>query len=352
MPVLPNPILDLQTGIGQARYEIRFQVLDQNLSDIGWVYPLKATGVTAATSGSIKRQLSGVVFNEPDLRELNPFRDRIKPYMVLEDGTYWPLGVFVFTNAAKHLGSFVSTLAVTLMDQEFILSQGIVAASGVNPGGSLLTAISTLLDQAGVQYRNIPATSTATAETAIAWPVGTARLKMITDICKLAGWLPPYFDNDGGFVIKAPPSALSNPDHEYTTDRAQHATVTENQNLLSAPNVFIVLCNGAAKSDISAVAYVDPALPFSVENRGYAVPSVTRAQGISSTQQAQTMADALAAGGAHGYKNVDFTGPPDPRHDLFQTVDWMGTIYRELKFDLQFAGMMTHSLTIGGFANG
>lgn len=351
MPVPANRILDLATGIGQVQYTVLFQVLDQDLNVKGEIQSLTPTTIAASTAAQIKRQLSGFTMNEEDLNRVNLFTDRIKPSVILEDGTEWPLGVYVFTDSAKKVGTYVSTLTTTLMDQDYILSQGTEFPYGVNPGGSITDAINFILDESNIWNRDIPGDASVRVGDPLNWPPGTARSAMLKVLCDLAGWLPPYFDNNGVCIIR-PPSDVNNtePDHYYETRRVAYNTLVENENLLQAPNVYIVISTGPSKAEISAKAEVDADLPFSVPNRGFVIPSIHRTQGLTSTRQAQEMADALAQAGSSGFKNVFFTGPPDPRHDLFQTVEFEGVIYNEVDWNLPLRGAQhTHSLTLVGF---
>lgn len=354
--VTPNPLLDMSPGLGQVASTVRYVVVDRNLEAIGRVKPLQAQSVSANTSGAIKRQLQGFVLGEPDMRGINPFTDRIKPYWVLEDGTEWPLGVFVFTDLAEHVGTYVSTTEVALMDQGFLLEQQTRLPFSLPPGGRILPAVLDLVGQVGIVVRDVPSTSGAAVSTPYSRPIGTQRSEILKDLCLLAGWLPYYFDNNGTFVIRTPPNVITDaPDHVYAGDRVQYATPVKKSNGLNAPNTFVVVGTSPSKGDISAFAYVDPTLDFSVPNRdGLEVVSTTRAEGIENTAQAQTMADTLAAS-ADGYESISFDGPADPRHDLFQTVQWSnGVVYRELSWDLTLkpGGFHSHVITLGGFPSG
>lgn len=346
-----NPLLDLDPGIGEIRAMWRFRVLDRGLELIGTVKPLAATGISAAVGGSIKRRINGVIFNETDLRDLNLYQDRIQPVYALEDGTEWACGVYLFTDAAKNVGTYTSTMAVTLMDQDYLLDQVTQESFGLPNAGSIVPAVHVLLDQANIVHRIVPESATATVADPVNWPAGTSRLKIITDLSKLAGWLPPYFDNRGVFVLRQPPDIdRVIPDHTYAPNRVAYSTMITDENLLTAPNVYTVIGSGPSQGEIVASAEVDAALSYSVQNRGYKIISISRPQGLTSTEQAQQMANAQAAAGA-GYRGVRFTGPPDPRHDLFDTVDFLGTTYRETGWELGFApgAAHSHTITLGGF---
>lgn len=354
MTVPANPLLDLAPGVGQVASTVRFQVLDRDLEVVGDVRPLRAESIAGKTSGTVKRSLSGFRLDERALRSVDPFKHRIRPWWVLEDGTEWPLGVFVFTDAAARRSTYVDVLETTLLDQDYMLDQGTRFTFGVPAGGAILPAVQEVVGQVRLTNVRWPEGSSAAVADPVVWPAGTSRLKIISDLCNLAGWLPPHFDNNGVLVIRTPPDIDRDaPDHIYSAanSRVIRATIVENDNLLDAPNVYVVVCSGPSDGEIAASASVDPDLPFSVENRRFEIVEVVRVQGLTSTAQAQQMADALAASAGTGFKNVQFDGFADPRHDLFQTVEWEGFVYREVEWSLKLkpGGPHSHTLTRGGF---
>lgn len=360
MPVTPNPLLDLVPGVGQVANTIQWNVLTRGLEDTGQrLHPFASGSITANTASQVKRNLSGFVLGEVDWRSTNLFTALIQPIWVLEDGSGplggWPCGVFMFTDDALHLGTYASTLETTLMDQGYILSQKTKEPFSVAPGGSILVAVASILDQVGVTQRTLPQNDKAIGDPN-SWPAGTQRVTILNYLCNAAGWLPGFFDNYGQYVIQVPPDLnTEQPDHTYHGNRVQYGTPVTHANTLTAPNTIVVIGTGPSKGDISAIAYVDPSLPYSVPNRGgLEVVDVRQMQGLTDSAQAQQIANTIAAN-APGYQNQLFTGPADPRHDLYQTVEYMdGTVYRELSFtlDTKEGGFMPHVLTLGGWATG
>lgn len=354
MAVTPNPLLDLDPGIGQVASTVRFEIVDRDLVVIGNVVPLAADSISVNTSGTAKRELTGFRLDPQTLRDIDPFSNRIKPSWILEDGTEWPLGVFVFTGSTLHRGTYVSTLDTTMTDQDAILDQGTRSTFGIGQRGWILPAVEDLLGEVRITNVVLPWGSQAIVADPVVWPAGESRLKILTDLSKLAGWLPPYFDNNGYLIVRVPPDVNHDPpDHVYssTKSRVLRDTIVEHDDLLSAPNVYVVTCSGPSSGEITATAQVDASLPFSVQNRRFEVVEVERAQGINSTEQAQQMANTKAAAAGSGYKNVQFDGFADPRHDMFQTVEWDSEMYRETGWNLRLTpgGSHSHTLTQGGF---
>lgn len=357
MPVTANPLLDLVPGVGTIQSDVRWVVLTRALEDTGIrLHPFSADRIDANTGSQIKRNLFNVVFGEEDIRSVDLFKALLQPQWVLEDGTSWPMGAFMFTDESLHLGTYASTSQVTLMDQGYVLSLKMKEPFAITPGGSILAAVGTLLDQVGIAHRVLPVTDQAIADPN-SWPAGTQRQTIIDYLCKAAGWLPGYFNNAGVYIIRVPPNLdIEQPDHIYHGNRVSRPSPVSQANTLKAFNTFVVIGTGPSKGDISAVAYVDPSLPYSVPNRGgLEVVETIPMQGLVSSSQAQQIADSRASS-AVGYQGQTFAGPPDPRHDLFDTVEYMdGIVYRELSWSLPLVstgGFMNHVLTLGGFPNG
>lgn len=354
MPVPSNRLLDLAPGVGQVASTIRFEVLTSDLESVGPIRVIGADSISGKSSGNVKRQLSGFKLDERALRTIDPFSMRIKPWWVLEDGTEWPCGVFVFTYAAARLGTYVDLLDTTMLDQDYVLDQGTRATFGVKANGNILDAVRELIGQTRITYTRMPEASTAQAADPIVWPSGTSRLRILNELCVLAGWLPPYFDNDGALVIRSAPDLDNDPpDHTYTSthSRVVAKSIVDNDNMLDAPNVYIVIGSGPSTSEVVGIAQVAAELPFSVENRRFEVVHTERVQGIESNEQAQRMAQAMAAAAGNGFRNVQFDGFPDPRHDLFDTAEWDQVMFRESTWNLRLtpAGPHSHTLTRGGF---
>lgn len=354
MPVTANAILDGDLSIGQVQCSVRYDLLGQDLSPIGTITPLAVGGVSATTSGTIKRTLSGVRISQQDLLDVNPFTDLVLPWFVLGDGTEWPLGVFAFSSLPRRVLSYMDTMDATLLDQGFNLDVESGRSWSIPTRGRVLNLVNAILDQALIPplYRDLPNSDDTQVLGPVAWDAKTHLTVILNDCARLAGWLPPYFDNSGKFVLRAPPDvAYTAPDVTYqlTDGRLLAGSIVENDNTLDAPNLFRVVGASPVGGTIVGEATIAPYLPYSVEKRGRTRPQTTSVQGITSSAQATTMAQAQAAA-APGYKAVEFDATPDPRHDLFMLVAYNQGVYRELGFSLTLPrGPHHHSLTLGGF---
>jgi hypothetical protein len=351
-----NRLLDMEDpAIGGWQSTVRFDLLDQDCQWIGTLETLTADTVTNRTGAGVNRTLSGVTLEEGEFRSINPYVDRVRPTYVLEDGTEWPLGAFMFVDAPVERSSFRNRIPVTLEDQGAVLQYPTTSSLSVGVYGSIMAAIDEVLDAVHIQARSFLPPTTEKVWDPVTWPFNTPRRQIIDELAALAGFLPLWFDNHGFAQLTTPPDVVQRaPDHVYelgATSRVKSQSIVQNDNLLVAPNVYVVSAAGLTQGEVFGKAYVDPWLPWSVENRGFEVPDIYQAQGVGSTVQAQMMAEARAAMDAVAFKQVTFEAVADPRHDTYDVVQFDGFVYREVGWSLKLrpGGTMSHQLVAGGF---
>jgi hypothetical protein len=119
--------------------------------------------------------------------------------------------------------------------------------------------------------------------------------------------------------------------------------------LLDAPNRFIVISNGAVSASAAAIPIVGrydipSSAPHSIANRGFVIPSVEE-------RQLDTQAQADAAARNLGQRQTIFerttlSTAPDPRHDGYDVIRWQGENWLELGWSLPMAegAAMTHTM--------
>lgn len=358
MPYTANRLLDLDAGVGEVRCAVRWEVLDSTLTVIGEVTPYaQRLSIRNDPQSRIPRTLRGFQLRADDANDINLYRDRLRPTWVYEDGTHWPAGVFVFHDPERHLTTWESPLTAPLRDQWAILDQQVPASFGVPRAGKVAAALRQVVTAAGFAEPVIADTDVAVLDP-IVWPAGTQRRRIIDDLCQLAGFARPYFDNRGILVAAPLPPLEDGPatmpydtgprDGGLNTPRTR---VYENSAVQGAapdlPGAHLVINSGGTTGDISAIAYVDARWPWSPERRGHLVLETHRIQGIESTAAAQRIADELAA--AAPQQAMSFDSPPDPRHDTYDVVRFgsAGDLYREVSWrcDLEPGGVHTHILT-------
>lgn len=338
-------LLDLV--VAQRTSTFRFDVVDVTLNALGQVYPVLACTIENNVDRTIKRTMSGLTLTPSDASLIDTFAHRIRPMMILENGSEWPLGVFLFADASRDRTTAGQMMMGTLVDQALVLDQGISAsislAAGTNVGAALATVI---LGGAGVSAYSIDATTQA-LNAALSWQVGTSRWKVLDDLAMLGGYLAPYFDNSGTLRFRiATDLSATPPTLGYEAGgRILNGSIVESDNLLDAPNRFLLIDTTAPAGAIVGVYDVPSSAPHSYAKRGFYVTKTIEAQGLTATS-ANDAAKAAGQRWAETYRRVTFASPPDPRHDTHDVVQYLGGLYREVSWSMPLVegGDMRHEI--------
>lgn len=314
--------LDLGIGIGTRSDTFRVDLLNTALSLIGTIRVDQATPPTIANNinAAIKRTMTmAPVVGEIDTLDL--FAVRIRPVLILPDGSEHNLGVFLFADRSNQVHSFGSQPTVTLVDQGLIVDQPLPHAFGVTAGGSVKTAIESLLATAGIFDFVVGVDATVTSP--MGWPPGTSRQKAINELARLAGGYSMYFDNNGtARVIESPDIDSPTLTYSPTSARIAAGSVVESDDSLDAPNRFIVIGSTGDANGLPAVGSYDvpTSAPHSVAHRGFVVARVMTVDGIASSAAAVIRARSWARHSSANYRWLSFASPIDPRHDTFDVV--------------------------------
>lgn len=354
-PVLPptdDELLDLVFGLRASTF--RYDLLDAANQPVGVIDVDVTDGpprITNNINRTIKRTMDNLVLPPAVQAEVNPLVHRIKPWMVLSNGSQFPLGVFLFADDTAAEFSFGAFGHGQMVDQGLILDQPAETGSGYSPGTLLVDAIGAEFTKAGLTSWNIDPTITGVVGAAIAWPAGTNRSVICTELCNLAGAYSPFFDNDGLITVRRVDDlATATPELRYFTDarsRIIDATTTRSSDVLDAPNRYIVIDSSAADSPVVAHYDIPRNAPHSFAQRGFYVATVITEDGLQ--DEAAALARAQAAynsGGGAALEHINFASPPDPRHDTFQVVAYDDVNFREQEWSmaLQDGTDMTHHL--------
>lgn len=354
--VTANPILD-DDQLALIGYEHRFDLLDASGNIIGQPQVLEASAVQVNTTSKTLRTISGVSLTSNTWADINPFTDRLRPSVALGDGTVWPLGVFVFSDSERFYDASVYPVDLTLADLSALVDQKALSDVSFPIGTPIVPTIISILVSLGVPFPSIvtDASDSGTIAAAVTWPADTSFLTIVAELAQLGGYFTPYFDNSGRCIIRRPqPIFTADADLFYQpsgTRKVAQDSVKINDGILTAENTVLVIDTAPKAAPISAVAYVNPALPWSKENRnGYRVTKTIRTQGLGSQEQAQSMANAEAVN-LEGFSTVTFASRPDPRHDAYMLIGWAGVIFRELgwTYSLKIGQVQGHTISQGGF---
>jgi hypothetical protein len=148
-------------------------------------------------------------------------------------------------------------------------------------------------------------------------------------------------------VIRAINPAEEIPSIDWDTNRIVISdSVTETDETVSAPNRFIVISNdtGTSKESYTGVYDIPASAPHSIAQRGRIVTKVIDAQ-VRSNFQAMEYARTVGIQQTIA-ERIDVSTLPDPRHDGFAIVKYLGQRWLEIGWSLSLSpgGVMQHTL--------
>jgi hypothetical protein len=352
LTTLPHdPLLDLDAWVGQRQCTFRFHLINGvTRENLGEITPIRGASLTHDTTRTIKRQLDlslGVV----DTAAINVVTDRVSPFMVFPNGQEYPLGTYMFTDASREV--FTSAPAgihtagglanVTLNDEMVLVDQQIIA--GINGVGQNTNAvIQEALAGLPISYTLDP----SPYQSVEAWGVGTNRGQVLEALSLTGDYFSPWFGNDSKLhFIRTFDPATQVPSFNFDVgNKVIREPILETDDLLTAPNTFVVISNSATDPSVAVVgtATVPTTAPHSVANRGFAVTLVKTLQ-LSDNFQATATAQGLA-NRQTVFERVSLTTAPDPRHDSYNVIRWQGTLWLELAWSMSMVegGAMNHLL--------
>ena len=331
---MTNPLLDLAPYVGQRSATFQFQLFDGPTGEnLGYLTPLRDSpaSITHDTTRTIKRELSMSLVVEDSAR-VDVIRARVEVSMILGGVTY-PLGRFLYADDTGDKRSSGTLHSGKLIDEMFVIDQkmdrGFTAIGSVDQSiANLLVNVPNLITD--IEASGLPATGT--------WPSGTSRAKVLSDLCTQGGYFLPWFDNRGILrIIRAFDPANKFADFDFDTGNTViRNSIAETNDLLDAPNKFIVVSNGTQGSDAGMPAvgtYLVPnSAPHSIANRGFAITDVRDIQ-ITNPVQAQVAAQTIGISNTV-FERVQLATAPDPRHDSYDVIQWDGDKWLELSWSM------------------
>lgn len=338
-----DPQLDLVPYVGQRADTFRFARSNGVTGEVlGDIHPLRTAALSHDTTRTIKRQLSLSLGGE-DTSVIEPLTDRIDVYMVMGDGTEWPLGRYMFTDDRRQVFTSGELATVALSDEMFLVDQQIQA--GINGTGQSVQ--DTIYDTLAGLPVTVDAESSPynSAET---WSAGTGRGQVLEALSLTGDYFSPWFDNNKVLrFIRSFTAADSVIDFDFDFGgKVIRGSITEASNILTAPNRFIVISNASSDSASPAVGIADvpPSAPYSFANRGFYIPDVQDLQ-VTDSNQAAAVAQNLA-NRQTVFLETAISTAPDPRHDSYNVVQWRGEKWLEVAWSMQLTagGAMTHAL--------
>lgn len=351
----PDTLLDMLAGQGQFQCSFRFFLFDfPTGAVVREVFPARdpAPQLTHDVTRTIVRQLENVYFPPGENGVINPIRQRIVLYMVIPGRAPYLLGTFMFLDQERFLSTEGISSSATLVDSMFIVDQQFeqsYAAGTFNPDGSVITfrqcdaAIGDILTGLPITYTAEP----TPYYTIGVWSAGENKGGALEDISIDGDYFSPWFDNTNTmrFIRTFDPATVI-PQFDFDTGyRVNRESITYTNDLIQAPNRFVVISNGSVSDGVLPVVGqydVPSSAPHSITNRGFVIPQVIDWQVDYASQ-----ANAIAANFGQRqtiYERVEFTTPPDPRHDAYDVFRFQGVNWLELAWSMPLtAGSeMTH----------
>lgn len=339
-----DPLLDLPPWVGQRQSTFRFDLTDRVTGENrGQIHPLRGASLTHDTTRTIKRQLT-LSLGVEDTAYVNTVRDQVSVVMVFPNGQEYPLGTYMFTDSSRQVFTAGRLGNVTLNDKMFLVDQEL--SRGINSQVLSVTAvIKDVLAGLPIQFtiENSP------FQSAQGWGIGTGRGSVLEDLARNGDYFSPWFDNtDVLRFIRSFDPISQIPELDYDAgNQVLRADIVENDDLLTAPNRFVVISNaGTSEGDLPVVGIRDvPAsAPHSIQNRGFVIQQTDDLQ-LQSVAQAEAVAQNLA-NRYTVYETVSLSTAPDPRHDSYNVIRWQGDLWLELSWSMALVegGGMNHLL--------
>ena len=341
-----DPLLDLDPWVGQRQATFRFELTD-SISGLrlGDIHPIREATLSHDTTRTIKRQLS-LSLGTADTEAINTLTERVSVFMAFPNGAEYALGKYMFTDASRAVFTSGRLGQMALNDEMFLVDQQIT--EGVSGDGKpVVQMIAEILADLPIQY-SIEETPYNSRES---WSIGAGRGQMLESLAVSGDLFSPWFDNTGvmRFIRTFNPTGQV-PDLDFDTgNKVAREGILETDDLLTAPNRFVVVSNNSTDmaEPVVGTADIPPNAPHSIANRGFVIASVQNLQ-IENDIQASAVASGLANRQTI-FERVQLTTAPDPRHDSYNVIHWRGELWLELAWSMALVegGAMGHLLRRG-----
>lgn len=346
---------------------IEWLVADKDGNDRGTlqVATSQTPSIANDTTRSIRRNVQSITVLPRPMVDLDPrhiyaedvlpLSDRVSPWWVFGNGLRYQQGVFVWGDDSQELWSSGDPRTGMLTDLCTNLDQPLPGSVGYQAGTFVNDAIADLLSldpagEVGIAMEG----GISTTDAVIGVPIGFAAgrdttLTALDALCKIAGFLPPYYDNQGMLICReAPNLATATPDVQYGAGLGGviPGTAVKSNDLLTAPNRYIVVA-GNPQAELVGIFDVPDSAPNSFANTGQLRAKSTTVQGLTSQAQADQTAAALYATDISSYTWLAFTSARvNPLHDTWNVVSFDGVNYREVSWAIECkpGGRMSHQL--------
>lgn len=281
--------------------DFRYKVL-RNGADYGFLQAVSAPAIRCDNSAAIKMSFSGVFLPEArdafgNVISVDYLSDEIEPILII-DGVEHKLGVFLPATVTPSESAGAAQVQIDAFDRCWrvrdVYSENLTYFAEGTP---YLTAIESLLTQAGITTVLATPTAATLAEAREDWNIGTSYLTIVNDLLAEINYNPLWF-NASGVAILEPASVptAANIEHTLDADNVESLIIPEisrQTDIYQAPNVFVAYCANPDKSGIwtATAENTNPQSPLSVQRRGRRIMKVERLDNIASEALLQDYVD-------------------------------------------------------------
>lgn len=301
------------------------------------------------TSRTSARTLSNVEILRADLQAIDTEHERVQVAMILQNGSVYPLGTFMFGQDNQAPASWGNKLTPELFDEAFLLDQPLDVTESVPVGGTVKGLISRLLAPFPMFPVQIDADDVG-AGSPLTFLAGSSRYDALKTAAALLGCFAPYLSNARVLRFKQPLDPGDTAvDHTYlkadagneVIGRIFDETITLSNDSYRAPNRYIVVGDNLSAPVVGVYDLPDSALNSAANRDGRIVAKTRTVQGIDApTALHLAYMDGITDQTAYG--KVTFAATADPRHDGFDTLNVLGTRYLETAWEIELVSGGQH----------
>lgn len=263
---------------------------------------VSAPSIRCDNSAAIKMSFSGVFLPEArdafgNVIDVDYLSDEIEPILII-DGVEHKLGVFLPATVTPSESAGAAQVQIEAFDRCWrvrdVYSENLTYFAEGTP---YLTAIESLLTQAGITTVLATPTAATLAEAREDWNIGTSFLTIVNDLLAEINYNPLWFNQDGVAILEpASVPTAANIEHTLDADNVESLIIpeiTRQTDIYQAPNVFVAYCANPDKSGIwtATAENTNPQSPLSVQRRGRRIMKVERLDNIASQALLQDYVD-------------------------------------------------------------
>lgn len=324
-------------------------------ADFCEIYPIEGSEpvIRMDDSAEIKMSISGSF--APDDR-VSWLSDRIRAEMILDGRTY-PLGRFLpatveITETESQRSVNIEAYDQCWLVRDFSTESPVSIGAGVN----YITAIQSLLVQAGISIISATPTQSTLAEARAGWDIGTGFLEIVNELLSEINYKPLWF-NAQGVAILEPKITPSAENIRHTLDEQNVKSlllpgIRRETDIYSKPNVFICICSNPDKSGnmLATAENNNVYSPLSIAKRGRRIVKTVKVDNIASQDELQRYADLLVSESMYSGEIIEVTTGIFPEYGVGDIValNMAGVfsvcIEHSWEMSLRVGGEMRHKL--------